>query len=187
MSVRAISRRMGGLYGRLVLFAVLTLGPAVLLLGLTIATEQQHIDAVAEYTAQQTAQRAALTLQQRIDGAHDVLVTLATLYEAGLLDGPDCDARLAAIQAQQQAYARRYSILGVIQPDGLLVCDSVVSTLPLDLSDRAHVARPLASGQFAVGDFIVGRGSGQPSLNVSLPVLDEQGNVRMLVSAGLDF
>ena len=80
----------------------------------------------------------------------------------------------------------RYANLGVIAPDGNVVASAVLFPGTMFLGDRTYFRRAMETGTFAVGDYQVGRISGKPSINVAMPLLDERGDVRVVVFAALD-
>jgi signal transduction histidine kinase/CheY-like chemotaxis protein len=170
-----------GVRGRLLALVVLALLPA---LGLTVyravedrrdATTQAQTDALA------VAEGASRTQAQLIDEAHQLLFGLAQLSAVREADAESCSTLLAGIVRTFDAYAN----LGVIDRNGDLACSGVPFTGRVNYSDRTYFQRALASGEFAVGEYQIGRVTARRTLNVAYPIL-ERGRARGVVYAALD-
>ncbi len=185
--MQSLTRRLGGLYGRLLLFLLLTLTPAAVLLGVTVANARTHAEAVARNHAQDLTRKATDALQRRVEGAQDVLVTLASAYDVLGLADAGCQSRLSDIHTQISAQGSVYTALVVIHGDGSMGCSSPPAAASVSLADQAHVTRAIATGRLSLSDFMVGRVSGLPTLAVALPVMDGAGGTRAVLVAGLDF
>jgi signal transduction histidine kinase/CheY-like chemotaxis protein/HAMP domain-containing protein len=170
-----------GVRGRLLALVVLALLPA---LGLTVyravedrrdATEQAQADALA------VAENASRTQAQLIDEAHQLLFGFAQLPAVRDADAGSCPPLFAGIVRRFDVYAN----LGVIDRNGDLTCSGLPSTGRVNLADRTYFQRALASGDFAVGDYQIGRVTGRPTLNVAYPILD-RGRAEAVIFAALD-
>jgi steroid delta-isomerase-like uncharacterized protein len=166
---------------RFLLLVLVALLPALGLLILT-ANEQrdQAIDA-AQVDAARLAGLAAADQQRLIEGTRQLLVVLARLPEVQG-DAAACDELLADLLAQFPLYAN----LGVVAPDGTLVCSAVPAAGPLNLGDRAYIKGAIETKAFTVGEYQTGRITGKPSLNSGYPILDASGNLLGVVYASID-
>jgi serine phosphatase RsbU (regulator of sigma subunit) len=54
------------------------------------------------------------------------------------------------------------------------------------VSDRAYFRRVVETRQFAMGDYVIGRTTGKPTVHFAYPVLDTRGTTRRIVMVGLD-
>ena len=162
----------------LVIVAVL---PAVGLLILTASEQRNQAIAAAQADVQRLANLAAADQGRLIESTRQLLVVLARLPEVRAERGA-CDGLLADLHAEFPVYAN----LGVIAPDGRLVCSAVKPSSPVNLSDRAYFQEAVASRAFAVGEYQIGRVTGKPALNCGYPMLDGAGTLLGVVYAALD-
>src|SRR4051812_18668089 len=79
-----------------------------------------------------------------------------------------------------------YANLGAIQPDGQLFCSGLPFVGPVTAADRLFFRRTLATRDFAIGEYQIGRVTGKATLNVGHPILDETGAMHAVVFAALD-
>ena len=78
-----------------------------------------------------------------------------------------------------------YKNFGLIETNGQLFCSAEPDRPAVNLKDRTYFQRVLRSGDFAMGDFQVGRITGQPGLNFGFPVRDEKQQLRRVLYASL--
>jgi len=129
------------------------------------------------------AQYIALDQSRRVDDARQMLTLLATLNPKKLLDGgADCNATLAEIRQRQTRYAN----LGVIAPNGEVICSALPFDKSIRLDKRQYFRRTLETGSFALGDYQMGFITGRGSLNAGYPLLDDGGRVAAVVFVALD-
>lgn len=166
---------------RFLLLVLLAVLPA---LGLLIVMADEQRDQAVELAQEETRRLAGLAAADQgrlIESTRQLLVVLARLPE--IRPGhPACPGLLAALRAQFPLYAN----LGVVTPDGTLVCSAVPPPAPLNLGDRAYVRRAIETGEFAIGEYQIGRVTGQPALNGGYPVHDPEGNLLGVVYASID-
>lgn len=74
----------------------------------------------------------------------------------------------------------------VVGVEGDMTCSALPHDPAANLADRAYFQRALLNQRFAVGDFQVGRVTGQPSINFGYPLLDDEGQVRAVLFSALD-
>jgi PAS domain S-box-containing protein len=185
--VRHLGTWVSGLRSRLLVLILLAVVPALALAVISGITERRLAESATHDAALRVTRNAAATLAQHVDDAHDVLVTLATTADLPGTPTAACDAQLDALHTRLQERGANYTVLGVIAPDGTIGCNSPPVTTSINVSDRTHFQRAIETRQFAIGDFVIGRVSHRPSLNVGLPILDSQGDIRAVLIAGLDF
>ncbi|MGH7783946.1 MAG: cache domain-containing protein, partial [Candidatus Binatia bacterium] len=69
---------------------------------------------------------------------------------------------------------------------GDLICSARPVKQAQNISDRDYFQRAVHGGDFAVGEYEIGRVSGKASLNLASPIFDQTGEVDGIVFAGLD-
>lgn len=80
--------------------------------------------------------------------------------------------------------ARGFDTVLLADPAGNLVCAPSPVTRQVNFNDRSYFKRVMASRNFSVGEYIVGRISGKRVLPVALPMLDQSGAVEKVIIAG---
>ena len=170
------------LRSRLIVLILLAILPA---LGLTLYTglEERQIQSIqAKENALRLTRLAAGDLVQVTEGARQLLIGLAQLTEVRQTNTMVCGNLFANLLRQYPYYVN----LGVIGPDGNIICSAIPLQSPVDLSDRGYFQRAFNKRGFAVSGYQVDRATGKPTMNFALPVLDDAGVVLAVVFAALD-
>ena len=119
---------------------------------------------------------------EQIESARHLLTVLAKVPEVRAAPPARCGAILADIRREHPIYAN----LGVIRPDGEVVCSAVPSAERVRVADRPYFQRALATRRFVVGEYQIGRITGKPVQVLALPVTDGADRIRAVVFAALD-
>ncbi len=172
---------MAGLSSKLLLIVGAALLPA---LGSQIYSESQ-----ARAVRQQLTEDAGLRLlhlaraeQRRIvEGAEQVLSVIANAPSVRNHEPEHCQPLLANLLKEQI----RYLYADAMTLDGTPFCASGLTDQTLNPSDRPWFKRALQTGGFVVGDYAIGRVSGQPSIHMARPFRDNDGNVAGVVEVAL--
>ncbi len=167
---------------RLMLLVLLATAPA---LGLTLYTyleERRAATARAQESALRLARLASDNQERLVDGTRHLLMALAQLPQLR----PDNGAACRALLARLLQHYPLYSNLGAIARDGMIYCSGVRTSGPVFAGDRIYFRRALETGDFAVGEYQIGRITGRASVNFGLPVVDEAGRPQAVVFAALD-
>lgn len=69
---------------------------------------------------------------------------------------------------------------------GDVICSGVPLPRPVNVADRGYFRGALATRQFTVGEYAIGRASGKASLLVAHPVMVQEGTVARVIPAGID-
>ncbi|MDP2646234.1 MAG: response regulator [Desulfobacterales bacterium] len=111
--------------------------------------------------------------------------TLLMLAQIPQLRQQDPDAA-KEVFASLLSETHKYAGFGVSKPNG----DVIASAPPIDhavnFSDRAWFQRVVQSRSFVIGEYLVGRVSGKPTVVLGYPVLDPMGQLTAVLSVGLD-
>lgn len=130
-----------------------------------------------------TVHAVAAQEERIIEGARIILDLLAQIPEVrDATGGAACPALVSEILPEGSPYAN----VGVADLRGNLTCASVPILAPVNVADRAYFRRALQTGDFAVGDYIVGRVTGMASLGVARPIAGVDGAVAGIVILTLD-
>lgn len=169
---------------RLVAVIFVALLPAFVLVITLAAFERSRAQESAKLESMALAQLLRSQYEEVISSTQRSLEWLVQSPEISGADAAACSAKL------QQFYEISGQFLGmsVAQPDGTVKCMAAQQPVSGTLSSAGQLffERAVATKAFAVGDVQRGRDSNTPSLTVGLPVLDENGNIKVVVGAGLN-
>ncbi|MGH7427639.1 MAG: cache domain-containing protein, partial [Candidatus Methylomirabilaceae bacterium] len=154
-------------------------------MGLILYTglEQRRLAAVhAQKDALRVLQHSMMQQDLLIAGARQLLVTLAQLPEVRHRDSGGCNALFFDLLKGYPFYAN----LGAIAPDGDVFCSALGFRGRINAADRAYFRRAMATRDFAIGDYQVGRVTGKGTINFGYPLVSDAGEVQAVVFAALD-
>ncbi len=144
--------------------------------------QRQQAIGNAKAEALQLARATAASHGRLIDAERQLLVTIAELPVVLNGDAASCHARFAALR---QEYPR-YVNLTVVTPGGETACSALPFTPPMSVIQRSWFQRVTSTRKFVVGDYQVGTITGEASLNVAYPILDEDRQILAILVAALD-
>ena len=138
------------------------------------------------------ATEANLLVQARLIAARqDVLVERADAILNSLMSNPSLDpvaggASCNAQLAQLLALESDYDQVGIARPDGEQACAGIMPPKPVNFADRTWFRRALASTSIVVGDLVVSRTLGRPTITLAKARRDKAGHVVAVYYAGLN-
>lgn len=167
---------------RLLLLVAMVLVPAFLLV-LYGNLEQKRIETdLVRRAAAAQSQLAAACEENLIKNARQLLATL-TQFDF-LVMGKNvafCQTNFVNLRKLFPDYAN----FGLIEKDGTVFCSALPLSGPVSLDDRSYFRRTVQSKSFSVGEFQVGRLTGEPGLNFGYPVMDSKGALQRVIFASL--
>jgi two-component sensor histidine kinase len=131
---------------------------------------------------QQMADLVAGQLDRMIEGAQTVLVTLGHFPSIRERDADTCNDTLIRLAARFP----NLDTIGVAGPDGVVLCNSIPRSPPLNVADRPYFRRAMETKSLAVSDLLAGQLSGRKLLALVQPTLDERGAVETVLILTLD-
>ncbi len=172
------------LRGRLVLLVCFATLPALLFTFYVASNERAAVLRRIESDARLLAQLASREHAYQFEGAtrllHDLVRVLA---EPGAMDAPGgCPAYLPALLAGYP----QFTTIGILSPDGALLCTAHPAPRPLSFAQNAAFRRALASSHVEAGDYTVGPVVGRPVLHLAYALRDASGAPRWVLFVGLD-
>ncbi|MFZ5877305.1 MAG: putative bifunctional diguanylate cyclase/phosphodiesterase [Nitrospirota bacterium] len=163
----------------LVLLAVL---PAFALMLHTVAEHRRSAAANVQTNTLRLVKILSLNHARFIEGARQLLGALSQVPAVVDRDPAACAAALGPLLDRYPLYAN----LGAIETNGAVRCSALPIRGRVNAADRPYFQRAMASREFAVGDYQIGRISNRASINVGYPVLDSAGRVQVVIMAALD-
>ena len=167
---------------RLLLLVLLSVLPALGLILYTALEQWQLAAARVPEQALHLTQIISSNQERLIEGARQVLVTVAKLPEVRGGKSSACSRLFAELLKQHSLYTN----FGAIKPNGDLFCSALPTDRPINLADRTYFQRAIKMRAFAIGDYQIGRATGTPSINFGYPILDNAGRVQAVIFAALD-
>lgn len=162
---------------------------AVFLIGLTAAMFLQMGSQLRKQTEQEVMQQAqqlatvtSSGFLQVIDGGHQLLIALAEIPAVSSMDV----AAAESLFRELLQHFPQYTDLILVNSNGDLVASGTQVTSLINFADRPYFQRVLSTRSFVVGDYAVGRVTGRSVVTLSYPIVDSSGQVRAVLTAGLD-
>ncbi len=171
-----------GLNARLVLLVLLTLLPAAGLICYLGVTQRRWVLHETEEQLVRLSRLGASRLVEQIEATHHTLAAWSELPSVRDFDVASCQQVFPRLATHYPFFAN----IGLIQPDGELVCSGAPFAPPMDLSDRTYFRRAVETRQFAVGQYQIERVTGKAAVNFGYPLLTDAGAVRGVLFAALD-
>ncbi|MBI4498822.1 MAG: GAF domain-containing protein [Chloroflexi bacterium] len=165
--------------------SLLVLLAVVPMAGLTLSTDlEQRRTAVTQVqdNALRLAHLTSANHDRLTEAARQLLVALGQFPAVRTHDPAACSALFADVLEEYPFYTG----LSAARPDGEVFCSAVPPPGPLNIRDRAYFQRALATREFAIGEYVIGRITGKPVLTFAYPVLDDAGQVQSVVVTALD-
>ncbi|MDX1493468.1 MAG: hypothetical protein R3253_05390 [Longimicrobiales bacterium] len=127
------------------------------------------------------AEWAGRDYRQILQDTESLLGALSEMPEFQNAAGPQCNRMLARIMNHMQ----HYTAIQLVEPDGFVTCGSLAIDESLFVGDRYYHRAAMASGEFTVGEFVVGRLTGKPIVGLAKPVISG-GEITGVLAAYLD-
>jgi two-component system, cell cycle sensor histidine kinase and response regulator CckA len=174
--------RFSSLRSRLVVLVVLAGVPAFALAVANMQIERQREMREAGRNAATVAHLLAIQKERTVGEARGILISLAQVQRGAPLDAARGSDLLRRIRAHYPDYAN----FGIADPRGDVINSAVPLGGPVNLGNTDFFRRTVATRDFAVGTYAVGRTTGRPVLRFGYPVLGDRGEVTGVVYASLD-
>jgi PAS domain S-box-containing protein len=172
----------GSLRRRLLLLFLLAVMPVLILIMVTNIEQRQMAAQGVRTEALRLIQLTTSQHEHYIEGAKQLLIALAQLPSVRSQDAEACSTLFSDL-FKRYPY---YTTLGVANLEGNSFCSPLRASGPVNLLDRAYYQSALATRDFSIGDYAVGRRTGKASLHFGYPVLDGAGQAQGVVFVALD-
>lgn len=117
-----------------------------------------------------------------IEKTEQILNALAILPPINDFRVSECTALLSEMIREYQSYVS----FTVFDRMGNLQCSGPPATRTFNIADRTHFQNAINSKTVAVGDYVISRLLGTPSVYIAHPIKNDSGDVVGTVNAGLD-
>jgi signal transduction histidine kinase len=167
---------------RLLLLVLLAVIPALGLLFHTSAHHRRLLVGGIEAELLRWTRLAAVDYAQLLDGAHQLLVTLAKLPDLPGQDPATCHAFLSRLLKDHPFYTD----LGMVGSDGNTLCSALPLQGRLDVAERVDLQRLFQTREFTVGAYGIDPAHGQATVTAAYPVLNASGETQGAVFADIE-
>jgi signal transduction histidine kinase len=170
------------LRSRLLLLIALAVLPALGLIFYVNLEQRVLAREQAQENALRFARLAAADQARLVQGTHQLLAALAYLPAVRKEDAKECNALFATLLKHYPAYAN----LGVTHANGTPLCSAIPITQPITNAGQAWFQRTIRTKAFAVGEYQKSLATGNFTLVLGYPILDEANQIQRVVAAALD-
>jgi len=168
---------------RIIGLVALSLAPALAIQGYNEYALREAREGAARRIALGAVKAAQDDLAQFAESGQQVLAILARERSLRERIRPECSEFLR----ESAERVPGSTIIALAEPDGTVVCSSLgEAATGYSIADRAYFAKGMASGRFAVGEYLQGRGTRRPTLQLVLPLTDQDGRRSGLIYMGHD-
>jgi signal transduction histidine kinase len=167
---------------RLMLLVLVAVIPAWIAIAFTAAEQRRIAVTAIQKNVLQLVESSAREEDQVLQGTRQILIALANFVRKADGNPSECNAFCASLLEQ----FRRYANIGAIKPNGDVFCSAVMFHEPTNAADQSWFRRAVESGDFAIGDYHVGRITGKPVLVLSYPYPVVESEPAGVVFAALD-
>lgn len=170
-----------GIRARLALLVLLITVPILLL---TLSSGFEHRGIAADQAKSEAQGFARLVRDQQLQLVQSTGEVLSVIAREEAIRRGDLAASARYLADVQRDFGA-YTVFFLAEPSGKVVSSSAPLPRPVDLSDREYLRRAVQSRRFSTGQYVVGRLTGQTTLPMARPVLDDSGRVRHVLVTGL--
>jgi signal transduction histidine kinase len=174
--------RLASLRLRLWLLVLLALIPTIFLMVYTAAEQRHRAVREVQEQALRMAHIVSSDQERLIEGTRSLLSVLAHVPEVQDRNPGECEQFLSSLLQDNPLY----SVFGVANRLGDVICSAVPSDDLINIADRAYFVGTMVARDFAIGEFQIGRITSKAAINFGYPIFDADGRVQAVVFAGID-
>src|SRR5256712_1981201 len=169
--------------GRILVLVVLAALPALLFTVYSAIERHASEERQARAELRRLVKLAAMQQWQVVEGARQMMVASSPSLLTLLGDRKRCPQYFASLLAQNREI---YHSMGLFRANGELLCNAATWRDKAYGGDRLYFRLARETGRFAIGEYQIGRVTGEAGINFAFPVKDPENNVSGVAFAGLD-
>lgn len=178
----ALRARLRSLRLRVIGLLILALLPAFALMVFTASESRSRIVNETQDNALRLTELAAANQSQLIDGARDILITLAQIPAIQSQDRAACLFFLSSVLMQHPLYAN----FGAADGAGDVFCMTFPQRMPFNIANEDYFQQSMTNRDFAISEYQISDTNSQAIITLAYPVLDFFGEPQGIVFATLD-
>jgi len=180
--VGALRSRLRSLRLRVIGLLLLALLPAFALMVHTASQSRSRAIEETQANALRLTELAAANQLHLIDGARDILITLAQLPAIQSQDRAACLFFLSNILMLHPLYAN----FGAADAAGNVFCMTLPQRLPINIAHQDYFQQSLTNRDFAISEYQISPINSQVMITLAYPVVNQLGQPQGIVFANLD-
>src|SRR6266446_603701 len=168
---------------RILVLVILVALPALLFTVYSAIERRASEERQARAELRRLVKLAAMQQWQVVEGARQMMVASSQILLTLLEDRKRCTQYFASLLAQNREI---YHSMGLFRANGELLCNAATWRDKAYGGDRLYFRLARETGRFAIGEYQIGRVTGEAGINFAFPVKDPENNVSGVAFAGLD-
>lgn len=168
---------------RILVLVILAALPALLFTVYSAIERRASEERQARAELRRLVKLAAMQQWQVVEGARQMMVASSQILLTLLEDRKRCTQYFASLLAQNR---EMYHSMGLFRANGELLCNAATWRDKAYGGDRLYFRLARETGRFAIGEYQIGRVTGEAGINFAFPVKDPKNNVSGVAFAGLD-
>ena len=179
---KAIGPRLRSLRLRVIGLLILALLPAFALMVYSASKSRSQTIQETQNNALRLTELVTTNQGQLIDGARDILITLAQIPAIQSQDRAACLFFLSNVLMQHPLYAN----FGAADATGNVFCMTFPQRMPFSIADQNYFKQSMINREFAISEYQISEINSQALITLAYPVLDSSGEPQGIVFANLD-
>ena len=135
---------------------------------------------------EQKARVISIQESRIFNGIRNTLLGVSQFSEIKSGNRESCDKTFAVLLDHINNPEEQFLNLGIADVNGDIVCNALPLTGKFNIADRDYFKRTVASRDFSLGNYQIGRATNQETINFGYPIIDETGSVKYVVFLALD-
>jgi signal transduction histidine kinase len=181
-SLSTLRNKLRSLRLRVIGLLILALLPVFALMVFTASDSRRRAMEETQGGALRLTELAASNQRQLIDGARDILITLAQIPAIQSQDRAACLFFLSNVLMQHPLYAN----FGAADGAGNVFCMTLPQRLPFSIAAQDYFKQAMVSRDFAISQYQISPTNSQAIITLAYPVLSPTGEPQGIVFASLD-
>ena len=181
-SLEALRNRLRSLRLRVIGLLLLALLPVFALMVFTASETRRRAMQETQDSALRMTELAAANQRQLIDGARDILITLAQIPAIQSQDRAACLFFLSNVLMQHPLYAN----FGAADGAGNVFCMTLPQRMPFSIATQDYFKQSIGNKDFAISQYQISPTNSQAIVTLAYPVLNPAGDSQGIVFASLD-
>ncbi|MBM4307003.1 MAG: HAMP domain-containing protein [Deltaproteobacteria bacterium] len=167
---------------RLILLVLIAIIPALIIIIYSGLEQRKHARLNAFNKGMDLAKEISKDHQQLIETARQILFTLSQMPQIHEGNANESSRILANLLKQTQGYTSFVAA----KPNGDVFASAHPLARPVNFADRPWFKRVVKTKSFVIGEYLIGRISGKPTIILAYPVLDTMDHLKSVFITGLD-
>lgn len=167
---------------KLILLVLIAIIPALIITLYSGLEQRKHARLIAFDKALDLSKEISKDHQQLIETARQILFTLSQMSQISEHNTSEYSKIFINLLKQTQGYTS----FAAVKPNGDVFTSAHPLDRPINFADRPWFKRVVKTKSFVIGEYLIGRITGKPTIILAYPVLDSMGHLKSIFITGLD-